>query len=99
MAGPEAVMYLELYLDMRRKGTRYSPPEQITDESPLIRDESTTKTKGIQSKQIRNIVHNLYKKAGLLKKGLGTPLRPARTQHPKILQNPNDSIRRSTRLR
>ena len=69
--GPEAVMYLELYLDMRRKGTRYSPPEAITDESPLIRDESTNKIKGISGKQIRNIVHNLYKKAGLLKKGLG----------------------------
>ena len=64
-------MYLELYLDMRRKGTRYSPSEVITDESPLIRDESTKKIKGITGKQIRNIVHNLYKKADLLKKGLG----------------------------
>ena len=69
--GPEAVMYLKLYLDARRRGTDYLPPEEITDESPLIRDESTAKIKGITSKQIRKIIHSLYVAAGLIKKTLG----------------------------
>ncbi len=69
--GPEAVTYLKLYLNARRKGTRYVPPEEITDESPLIRDERSAKVKGITAKAIRDIVHALYKAAGLLKKTLG----------------------------
>jgi site-specific recombinase XerD len=69
--GPEAVTFLELYLDARRKGTRYIPPETITDESPLLRDERVAKVKGIKGSAIRDIVHKLYKAAGLLKKTLG----------------------------
>jgi hypothetical protein len=69
--GPEAVIYLKLYLDARRRSTEYLSPEEITDESPLIRDESTAKIKGITSKQIRKIIHTLYVAAGLIKKTLG----------------------------
>ncbi len=70
--GPEAVMYLRLYLDARRRGTSYLPSEEITDDTPIIRDESTAKRiKGITGKQIRKIVHALYQAAGLLKKTLG----------------------------
>jgi site-specific recombinase XerD len=70
--GPEAVTYLRLYIDARRRGTSYLPPEEITDDTPIIRDESTAKRiKGITGKQIRKIVHALYQAAGLLKKTLG----------------------------
>ena len=33
----EAVRYLKLYLEQRRKGTKKIPPEEIEDESPLFR--------------------------------------------------------------
>jgi len=69
--GAEAVTYLKLYLDMRRKGTKHIPPEEIADDSPLIRDETKTDIKGISGKQIYKIVHELYRSAGLLKKGNG----------------------------
>jgi hypothetical protein len=43
-------------------------PEEITDNSPLIRDASLNgRVKGISTKQIRKIVHDLYLKAGLIK--------------------------------
>jgi Site-specific recombinase XerD len=69
--GQEAVNYLKLYLDARRKGTEYLPPEVINDDSPLIRDRSTKKIKGLTGKQIRKIIHTLYVSAGLTKKTLG----------------------------
>jgi hypothetical protein len=37
--GAEAAQYLNLYLEQRKKGTIKMPPEELTDESPLIRDE------------------------------------------------------------
>jgi site-specific recombinase XerD len=69
--GTEAVNYLKKYLDHRRTGTRYTQPETITDTSPLIRDEGKAEPKGIMSKQIRTVVHNLYVKAGIATKSLG----------------------------
>ncbi len=69
--GPEAVTFLKLYLEHRRKGTVDSPPEQITDESPLVRDQSTARVKGITPKQLRRIVHDLYVDAGLIKPSMG----------------------------
>jgi site-specific recombinase XerD len=69
--GAEAVKYLKNYLEHRRQGTRYTEPEIITNISPLIRDEGRTESKGISSKQIRTIVHNLYVKAGVATKSLG----------------------------
>ena len=65
--GPEAVYYLKLYLDQRRKGTDKMPPETITDDSLLIRDETRRKPKGISTKQLRKTVHDLYVKAGFIK--------------------------------
>ena len=35
---PEASYLLELYFDERKQGTIYTPPEQINDNSPLIRN-------------------------------------------------------------
>jgi site-specific recombinase XerD len=69
--GIEAANYLKLYLQQRRQGTKYLPPEVITDNSPLIRDSSKTKVKGITTKQLRKIVHDLYVQAGLVTKSMG----------------------------
>src|SRR5208283_1786613 len=68
--GEEAVTYLRLYLQARREGSihRMIPPEEITDESPLIRDEMYEVARPISEKQVRKIVHDLYFKAMLLKK-------------------------------
>jgi site-specific recombinase XerD len=86
--GAEAVNYLKLYLTERRQGSidyrigssrRCMQPEEITDDSPLIRDETRNDlVKGITTKQLRKIVHDLYLKAGLIKPSGGTPseLRP-----------------------
>jgi len=78
--GPEAVNYLKLYLEQRRQGStdyrpgknRYMKPEEITDNSPLIRDaNSNDRVKGVTPKQIRKIVHDLYLEAGLIKPSMG----------------------------
>ena len=65
--GTEAALYLKLYLQNRRKGTSKVPPENLTDESPLIRDATKSTVREITPKQIRLRVHNLYLKAGLIK--------------------------------
>ncbi len=69
--GNEAAESLKLYLQQRRLGTVYTPPEELTDESPLIRDENTKRVKGISSKQLRKIIHTLYMKANITKKQNG----------------------------
>lgn len=66
--GPEAAKFLKLYINQRRQGTTKVPPENLTDESPLIRDETRKTPKGVSPKQIRKLVHNLYAKANLLKR-------------------------------
>lgn len=65
--GAEAVEYLKLYLEQRRRGTDKIPPENITDESPLIRAYSR-EVKPLTENQIYHIVHDLYVKAGLCSK-------------------------------
>ena len=69
--GAEAAEFLKLYLDDRRMGSPdlKMPPEEITDESPLIRDSRFKVPKPIGEKQVYKLVHNLYFKAGLLKQG------------------------------
>jgi site-specific recombinase XerD len=71
--GKEAVAYLREYLETRRLGSPDGkiPPEDLTGESPLIRDQTSRKPKTIGEKQIYKLVHNLYFKAGLLKQGYG----------------------------
>ncbi len=68
--GAEASEYLKLYLEQRRLGTEDIPPEEIHDES-LIRDEHSKEPKPITAKRIYWIVHELYRRAGLIKKGMG----------------------------
>jgi hypothetical protein len=61
----EASEYLEAYMEARRKGWKRRPPEQITDQSPLI---STVdkKPKPLTSSYISDLIHWLYVRAGLL---------------------------------
>lgn len=66
--GPEAVEYLKAYLELRRRGYRGMPPEQIIDSSPLIRN-GRSKVKPVTPANLHLIVHRLYLKAGLIKKG------------------------------
>ncbi len=66
--GAEAVEFLKFYLDDRRKGSPDGkiPPEEIHDDSPLIRDTRFKSPRPIGEKQIYKLIHNLYFKAGLL---------------------------------
>lgn len=70
--GSEAVEYLKPYLESRRRGSPDGkiPPEEITDDSPLIRDSRSKVPKPIGEKQIYQLIHNLYFKAGLLKRSV-----------------------------
>ena len=57
---PEASYLLKLYIDERKQGTRYTPPEQINDNSPLIRsNHNAQKVLAVSEKAIRKIVHAL----------------------------------------
>jgi Phage integrase family len=54
----EASQLLKLYIQERRNGCKNTPPEDITDDSPLIRSRLTnSKIAGISEKQLRKIVH------------------------------------------
>ena len=78
--GTEAVEYLKVYLDMRRKGTRNDrwgmPPEMLYDESPLIRDSQTKTVKPVTTGSIYLSIHKLFVKAGIIRKGTAKALRP-----------------------
>jgi hypothetical protein len=66
----EAVDYLNAYLQLRRVGTSKLPPEQIQDESPLIRSAVRSAglliVKPVAPPAIQYILHELYFKAGLM---------------------------------
>jgi site-specific recombinase XerD len=68
--GAEAANYLGLYLEERRRGNPDGKilSERLVDSSPLIRDRTSRTPKPIGEKQIYQLVHNLYFKAGLLKR-------------------------------
>jgi len=56
----EASHLLKLYIQDRKQGSRSMPPEILTDESPLIRNNHVTdRVLGVTEKTIRTIVHNL----------------------------------------
>jgi len=71
--GAEAAEELRSYLESRRRGSPDGkiPPEEITDESPLIRDSVSRTPKPIGEKQVYQLLHNLYFEAGLLKRDAG----------------------------
>ncbi len=66
--GQEASEYLRTYLEQRQQGspTGRTPPENIHDESPLIRDELTQHPKPLSTGRLHQIIHELYWKAGLI---------------------------------
>jgi len=68
--GEEAVEYLRLYLEARRQGNIHPEikAEEISDDSPLIRDEMYEVPRPIGEKQLYKLIHSLYFKAGLLRK-------------------------------
>ncbi len=64
----EAVRYLKIYFEIRRQGSSELPPEDIIENSPLVRDSKSAIPKPVGEKQIYQLVHELYAKAGLLRK-------------------------------
>jgi len=70
----EAADCLRAYLELRRQGspTGRLPPENIHEESPLIRDKLDRQPKPVSPGRLHQIIHDLYVKAGLIpKKALG----------------------------
>lgn len=67
----EAANYLKLYLEERRRGSESGkiPPEEITDESPLIRDSRSWEIKGLNYNSIYQQVNRLMRRAGLREPG------------------------------
>jgi site-specific recombinase XerD len=65
----EASYLLKMYIDERRRGSRYTPPEEITDDSPLLRsDHIARKAIGVSEKTLRKIVHTIAVEADVSKK-------------------------------
>lgn len=99
--GEEAVKSLNAYLDVRRKGTAKLPPETLTNESPLMRNECRNIVLPVSPASITSLVHKLFFKAGLIEKGEAKryPIRPHslrkyfRTQLGAISTIPTDYIK------
>ncbi len=65
----EASHLLKLYIEDRKRGNRTTPPEEITDDSPLIRNSHIAdRVLGVSEKTIRKIVHELAVNAKVAKK-------------------------------
>ena len=65
----EASTLLKLYIEDRKRGSRTTPPEEITDDSPLIRNSHVAgRVLGVSEKTIRKIVHELAVNAKVAKK-------------------------------
>jgi len=70
--GQEAADYLRLYLQARRQGTEKIPPENIHDETPLLRNMQLRRPAPLTTQAVHSLVHELYQKAGLIpQKSLG----------------------------
>ncbi len=71
--GAEAVEYLRAYLKTREKGTRNDrwgmPPEEMNDDSPLIRNSQTKMVKPVTPGSIHLAIHKLFVKANMIQKG------------------------------
>jgi site-specific recombinase XerD len=64
--GQEAAEYLRAYLETRRQGTEKIPPENIHDESPLLRNQQCRQIIPLTPAAIHQLVHDLYLRAGLV---------------------------------
>ncbi|MHA1362509.1 MAG: tyrosine-type recombinase/integrase [Candidatus Freyarchaeota archaeon] len=71
--GREAVDCIKAYLKIRERGSLKGgiPPEELTPEAPLIRNQRVAEVKPVNTNQIYMLIHGLYHKAGLLKKRMG----------------------------
>ena len=66
---PEASQLLKLYIEDRKRGTRFMPPEELTDDSPLIRNSHIAdKVLGVSEKTISKIVHEVAVSTKIAKK-------------------------------
>ncbi|MGD0494710.1 MAG: site-specific integrase [Candidatus Bathyarchaeia archaeon] len=64
----EASECLRAYFKARKIGTKKIPPEQIRDESPLIRTCRCKQVKTVAVTTVHQMIHNLYVRTGLLEK-------------------------------
>ena len=72
----EAIEALKNYINIRRRGTAKTPPEEIADESPLVRNEFSAAKHlrkgelplGITEDRLGDIIRGLYVKAGIISK-------------------------------
>jgi len=66
--GQEAAEYLRAYLEIRRNGSKTSkiPPENIHDETPIIRNHQTKQAIPLTPSAVHKLVHDQYVKAGLI---------------------------------
>jgi len=64
--GQEAAEYLRAYLEIRRQGTNKIPPENIHDETPIIRNQQNKHAIPLTPPAIHKLIHDLYVKAGLV---------------------------------
>ena len=65
----EASHLLKLYIEDRKRGNRRTPPEELTDDSPLIRNHRVAdRVVGVTEKTIGKIVHELVVSAKIAKK-------------------------------
>ena len=65
----EASQLLKLYIEDRRRGSGQFAPENITDDSPLIRNSHVSdRVLGVSEKTLRKIVHDLAVNAKVAKK-------------------------------
>jgi integrase len=61
----EATEYLKCYLEARRRGTRRIKPEQINDNSPIIRNNLSNDVKTITPHGLDKLINALYVRAGV----------------------------------
>ncbi len=67
----EATEYLKQYLKARKEGTlrKSVPPENITDDSPLIIDMKSSEPKHVQVRTISANIRRIMRRAGLIGRG------------------------------
>ena len=70
--GGEAAEALRLYMDERRNGSPDGrlPPEELTDQSPLIRDVTSHVPRSIGKKAVARIVRNIYARGEICARNL-----------------------------
>jgi len=66
--GQEAAEYLRAYLEIRRNGSKTSkiPPENIHDETPIIRNHQAKQAIPLTPSAVHKLVHDQYVKTGLI---------------------------------